>query len=616
MADFPSAPTLEELEREFSSSGHHDDGGNDDDDGNNDEQPKEAETEEQDDDDSLVEVLNASGASIPSSSANSADSQCQESKDPPDDKDRGDELSRIPSESSHSRQLRFLQAKNQMQSLEIGRLERHLRILTEMQGISMADFQSQVDREWWAEAHAELRRRVASLQAQLGSSTMAPPSTHQDAGASARKIAILELRIGQLEELEEKQSTEIEDLYRRLMEEKTRNVHSMRDETEIGSLQSENQLLREKNTLLEQQLSAAAETFRLRNAQFNARFRSQEENLRDLDLQLSQLQKDSTQPTHVTSTNAVEAAAAPQRKRLSPGEENNATLLSSLSPDFRTVFSTFGGKFREIRISSSFLGAMCFKPHELNETLFSKTSKALVTGLQQRPVVVFVAESSAARSNGVKLGHVLLKVNGIEVSSPKEACRLIKAGPRPLPLLFYVPNVEVTISEGQYMVNYDTRTKSAPRFPTSWKPKYVVIGGVRVNARVQQMEMYRSKVKSTACGRLPRMSQKDLISAFSFLPPIDRIRRCRDRKSSWSTSLCQGETVFAARRSPVIGNSGERKIPEHEIPMVLHCHHSRYRLPHQDHVTDSLATRSSARGVLSLHYFPERGHVDKRTEAV
>ena len=38
-----------------------------------------------------------------------------------------------------SKQLRILQAKNEAQSVEINRLERQLRILAELQGISVAD---------------------------------------------------------------------------------------------------------------------------------------------------------------------------------------------------------------------------------------------------------------------------------------------------------------------------------------------------------------------------------------------------------------------------------------------------------------------------------------------
>jgi len=134
---------------------------------------------------------------------------------------------------------------------------------------------------------------------------------------------------------------------------------------------------------------------------------------------------------------------------------------------------------------------MFFKPQELTDSLFLQTDKALVDALDDRPVVAFIVEGSSARSAGVELGHVLLKVNGIDVKNPKEASRLIKEGPRPLPLLFYVPDTTVVVAEGEHMVKYDTRETGAPNSAKDWKPKYVVIGGII--AQPWMMNMYRSK---------------------------------------------------------------------------------------------------------------------------
>jgi hypothetical protein len=134
---------------------------------------------------------------------------------------------------------------------------------------------------------------------------------------------------------------------------------------------------------------------------------------------------------------------------------------------------------------------MFFKPQELTDSLFLQTDKSLVDTLDDRPVVAFIVEGSSARSAGVELGHVLLKVNGIDVKNPKEASRLIKEGPRPLPLLFYVPDTTVVVAEGEHMVKYDTRETGAPNSAKDWKPKYVVIGGII--AQPWMMNMYRSK---------------------------------------------------------------------------------------------------------------------------
>jgi hypothetical protein len=150
-----------------------------------------------------------------------------------------------------------------------------------------------------------------------------------------------------------------------------------------------------------------------------------------------------------------------------------------------------GGELYDARIFTPTLGVMFFKPQELTDSLFLNTDRDVVDGLGERPVVAFIVEGSSARSAGVELGHVLLKVNGQAVSSPKEASRLIKEGPRPLPLLFYVPNADVVIAEGEHMVKYDTKETTAPSSAKDWKPKYVVIGGII--AQPWMMNMYRSK---------------------------------------------------------------------------------------------------------------------------
>lgn len=158
-----------------------------------------------------------------------------------------------------------------------------------------------------------------------------------------------------------------------------------------------------------------------------------------------------------------------------------------------------GGEWYDARIFTPTLGVMFFKPQELTDSLFLQTEKSIVDALEERPVVAFIVEGSSARSAGVELGHVLLKVNGIDVKNPKEASRLIKEGPRPLPLLFYVPDTNVIVAEGEHMVKYDTKETTAPNSAKDWKPKYVVIGGII--AQPWMMNMYRSKV---SCSRTHR----------------------------------------------------------------------------------------------------------------
>ena len=152
-----------------------------------------------------------------------------------------------------------------------------------------------------------------------------------------------------------------------------------------------------------------------------------------------------------------------------------------------------GGEWYDAKIFTPTLGVMFFKPKELLDSLFLQTDKKLVDALDERPVVAFIVEGSSARSAGVELGHVLLKVNGIDVKNPKEASRLIKEGPRPLPLLFYVPETSVVVAEGEHMVKYNTKDTTAPNSAKDWKPKYVVVGGIIAQPWI--MNMYRSKVR-------------------------------------------------------------------------------------------------------------------------
>lgn len=191
---------------------------------------------------------------------------------------------------------------------------------------------------------------------------------------------------------------------------------------------------------------------------------------------------DSGNVTAVGSTASVGGATQGETRQGRDGSKTSNRTPGELPP---------GGEWYDARIFTPTLGVMFFKPQELTDSLFLQTDKALVDALDDRPVVAFIVEGSSARSAGVELGHVLLKVNGIDVKNPKEASRLIKEGPRPLPLLFYVPDTTVVVAEGEHMVKYDTRETGAPNSAKDWKPKYVVIGGII--AQPWMMNMYRSK---------------------------------------------------------------------------------------------------------------------------
>ena len=81
-----------------------------------------------------------------------------------------------------SKQLRILQAKNEAQSVEINRLERQLRILAELQGISVADLRKALEDACANEAFGELQHRVAKLRAELEAATLAKQKELQGGG--------------------------------------------------------------------------------------------------------------------------------------------------------------------------------------------------------------------------------------------------------------------------------------------------------------------------------------------------------------------------------------------------------------------------------------------------
>jgi hypothetical protein len=125
--------------------------------------------------------------------------------------------------------------------------------------------------------------------------------------------------------------------------------------------------------------------------------------------------------------------------------------------------------------------------------LYCEASNELIEALGDRPVVAFTFKNSAAESAGAGVGHVLLKVNGVDVECPHHVSLLVRQSPRPLTLSFYIPPTKIVISEGPYMVKYDSKDLIAPSSNFDWKAKYVVVGGIVAKPWI--MNMYRSKVR-------------------------------------------------------------------------------------------------------------------------
>mmetsp|Transcript_5474 Transcript_5474/g.13722 ORF Transcript_5474/g.13722 Transcript_5474/m.13722 type:complete len:528 (-) Transcript_5474:373-1956(-) len=133
-------------------------------------------------------------------------------------------------------QLRKLQYEKNAQANEIDRLERQLRIVSELKGVSISDLHNALSVACEGEAHAELQSIVGKLQArvdglELGGSGVGgrrffqggreddddnriPTQEQFDQEAAARARTTLQLRVGELEELESTLRSEMDSLYR------------------------------------------------------------------------------------------------------------------------------------------------------------------------------------------------------------------------------------------------------------------------------------------------------------------------------------------------------------------------------------------------------------------
>jgi len=137
---------------------------------------------------------------------------------------------------------------------------------------------------------------------------------------------------------------------------------------------------------------------------------------------------------------------------------------------------------------------MFYKPKDLRNSLFARTNASVLGALENRPVVAYLPQGSAAQRAGVGLGHVLLSVNGVTVSTPATANLIIKESPRPVSLRFFVPNTPIVSAKGEFMVQYKSSSVKATTFACSWKPKYVVVGGIL--SYPWMIKMFRSQVST------------------------------------------------------------------------------------------------------------------------
>ena len=153
-----------------------------------------------------------------------------------------------------------------------------------------------------------------------------------------------------------------------------------------------------------------------------------------------------------------------------------------------------GGEYYEHVVTADRVGIMFFKARELVNVLLSADDGEIISGLASFPVVTFLFENSPGKEAGVELGHVLCKVNGESVTSPKDATAKIRAAERPMTLFFYVPDWStIHCAEGELMVKYDTKDLDVPFSLKEWQKKYVVVGGMLGCGNPPKLKMYNSK---------------------------------------------------------------------------------------------------------------------------
>lgn len=187
--------------------------------------------------------------------------------DPPTPSNQRAKAANATGLSELSKQLRILQAKNESQNVDINRLERQLRILADLQGISVTDLRKALEDACASEAFGELQNRVSKLKYELEAATLAKQAELKK-NAAAPYIANLELRVGELEEVEDKLMNEIRGLYENFRQEKAKTTR----------FESENQRL--KGALQDMITRAQIETSRAADAE--TRFKKQIQELREL----------------------------------------------------------------------------------------------------------------------------------------------------------------------------------------------------------------------------------------------------------------------------------------------------------------------------------------------
>ena len=166
-------------------------------------------------------------------SSSSSSEEAAKEENPPPSSSANDSSPGNQPLSELGKQLRRYQAKTVTLGIEISRLERQLQILADLKGVSVASLRTALETACQNQALAEWSSRVALLQAQLNqfqqeketegnSSISNTPQWEQE--AADHHVATLELQVGELQELQQSQRSELDTVYEKLKTESAQRL--------------------------------------------------------------------------------------------------------------------------------------------------------------------------------------------------------------------------------------------------------------------------------------------------------------------------------------------------------------------------------------------------------
>lgn len=304
-----------------------------------------------------------------------------------------------------SKQLRELQSENYEKSNEIDRLNRKMKILTDLKGVSVADTQSALEKACEGQAFAELKSQVVTLKRQLAEveelQQQEQPEQQQNEQEEEQqkeqteRVAGLELRVAELEEIEDNLREELNHLEAQLHEsnvdarvaEANKRAHQLKVANDkltasnakltpaIFKLRSAMDFFKKQNAALKgQNLMFAAKIMELNGkAKEKAELTStKDENTTKVPQQSptsklratengaeDQVKKIQLESKPQATEDGIEEQVETEQPKSSPGENENETkqLAQNTQPIIRTVPASITISEDETEGTASFVGS-------------------------------------------------------------------------------------------------------------------------------------------------------------------------------------------------------------------------------------------------------------------